>query len=281
MRAWVLGCAVAACSHPAKPLAPAGSPADDGDGELAHASKQLLTQGPKAPARVTAAPGGAGAFGGGTYASYRFPPWGGEAWEPMRTTRDLPGAVAGTVSFATKPRRTGCGDVARGAGGVLVVVDHVDWGRELPEIGGRAGVGGEVFVRGCAFWPELQIAAPRPAVLTIDAGTAAVAVHVASGSIITDVAVGAGGRTRIDLSEPLTKISASDAAIAPAWIVVPRSPYYAITDDAGRYRIDQLPAGELHVTFWRPGDDAPISVERVVRIPAARGVVTRLDAALH
>jgi Carboxypeptidase regulatory-like domain len=38
-----------------------------------------------------------------------------------------------------------------------------------------------------------------------------------------------------------------------AWIVVHDSPYYAVTDERGGYRIDAIPAGRYRVTMWHEG----------------------------
>jgi hypothetical protein len=38
-----------------------------------------------------------------------------------------------------------------------------------------------------------------------------------------------------------------------AWLVVHDSPYFAITDERGAYRIDDIPAGTYRVTMWHEG----------------------------
>jgi plastocyanin len=70
------------------------------------------------------------------------------------------------------------------------------------------------------------------------------------------------------------------------WIYVHDSPYVAVTDDAGRFRIDGIPPGKYKVTMWhegfvprgadkdgRPLYDDPRSVTREVSI-AAKGTAT-------
>jgi hypothetical protein len=55
------------------------------------------------------------------------------------------------------------------------------------------------------------------------------------------------------------------------------TPYFAITDDTGRYRIDELATGTYDVTFWQPpiasisrdgtwSYTAPIVVKRKVTV---------------
>lgn len=38
-----------------------------------------------------------------------------------------------------------------------------------------------------------------------------------------------------------------------AWLVVHDSPYFAVTDEAGNFRIDGIPPGKYTVTLWHPG----------------------------
>jgi plastocyanin len=38
-----------------------------------------------------------------------------------------------------------------------------------------------------------------------------------------------------------------------AWIVVRENPYFAVTDDSGQFRIDEIPPGRYRVTAWHEG----------------------------
>ena len=71
-----------------------------------------------------------------------------------------------------------------------------------------------------------------------------------------------------------------------AWMIVHDSPYFAVTDDKGAFRIDGIPPGSYKVTMWhegfrpkgldkdgRPLYDAPHTITRDVTIPA-KGTVT-------
>jgi len=64
-----------------------------------------------------------------------------------------------------------------------------------------------------------------------------------------------------------------------AWLIVHDSPYYAVTDDRGAFKIDGLPAGTYKVTMWhegfrpkgvdkdgRPAYEDPITVTRDVTV---------------
>ena len=72
-------------------------------------------------------------------------------------------------------------------------------------------------------------------------------------------------------------IDSDDGKIAAAWVIGLESPYYAITDDAGRYRLDELAPGSYEITFWQPpvaslAPDgtwtygSPVVVRRTVRV---------------
>jgi plastocyanin len=71
-----------------------------------------------------------------------------------------------------------------------------------------------------------------------------------------------------------------------AWIVVRDSPYFAVTDDSGRFRITEVPPGRYKLTAWhegwvvtgkdkdgRPIYDAPRAVTQDVTVPP-KGEVT-------
>ena len=71
-----------------------------------------------------------------------------------------------------------------------------------------------------------------------------------------------------------------------AWMIVHDSPYYAVTDDKGAFRIDGIPPGSYKVTMWhegfrprgldkdgRPLFDEPRTITRDVTI-APRGTAT-------
>jgi hypothetical protein len=86
----------------------------------------------------------------------------------------------------------------------------------------------------------------------------------------------------------VTRIDAADGTFASAWIVGLETPYYALTDDHGRFRLDELAAGTYDVTIWQAPlpalangaltYGAPTVVKRTVRIEEAR--TARLDVAL-
>lgn len=60
-----------------------------------------------------------------------------------------------------------------------------------------------------------------------------------------------GGFVQIEAKQGVTRIEAADRKVSPAWVIGIETPYYAITDDRGRYRIDELAPGTYEVTFWQ------------------------------
>ena len=80
------------------------------------------------------------------------------------------------------------------------------------------------------------------------------------------------GVVDVELEPGVTRVDAERAA---AWIVAVDTPYYAITDDAGRFRLDELAPGIYEITFWQaPVPDGngtygtPIVVHRTVKVEA-------------
>jgi hypothetical protein len=311
-----------ACRSTAPPLYPAaGAHDDDGHGELAQASIRLLTSehtadDPAAPppprifdldedevADPDAVLGLAtGAFGGALYADYVVPPW--PALHFNRRPRyhqseSLSGAVEGVITWrgaVPGTLATACGAVApvtAGAGhalaGVLVYIEKVSVGRTLPSEGKPANVGGLVVKRGCALAPAMQIATPLPAALTVhgDGKPARLRVTPPDGAVAR-YDLEAGGRASLQLQAGLTRVEADDGSLAAAWVFAADTPYYAVTDDQGRFRLDELPSGVYDVTAWHSpvpalvngalSYGAPIVARRSVQIVA--GQSARLDLAI-
>jgi hypothetical protein len=303
-----------ACRAPAAPLYPAGSNYDDGHGDLALASMQLVRlegegddAGAEARARRSEAPPAepdpcapepaehldGAAYGGSTYASHVVPPWRTvpvERRPRYRQVAGLSGAIEGVVTWrGAAPGRlaTSCGAIEPLAldgdrlAGVLVYIERVSVGRPLPAEGRPASVGGLVVKRGCALAPAVQIATPLPAPLVIhgDAGRTKLRVTPPTGPART-YELQASGRAGMQVSAGVTRIDAADGTFASAWVVALETPYYALTDDRGRFRIDELAAGTYEVTIWQPPVPAlaggaltygpPIVVRRAVRVEQAR-----------
>jgi hypothetical protein len=303
----VLVVAFGACGgHRYATLSHAGDEHDEGAGLLARASQRLYTDepvigasDPAAPQATTAA--GSDAFGGTTYAAWQL------QWTYTTPNRvpsytvasGLTGSVAGVVTWAgAMPGKlaTACGTIPNPSlrvstdhalGGVIVYIAKVATGRPLPYYARPLDVGGLVAKHGCLLEPAAQVVTPLPAGLDIegDAAPAQLRVTAASGTA-TGYALEAGGLVRVPLEAGVTEVATDDGKVAHAWAVAVSTPYYAVTDDAGRYRIDELAPGTYDVTFWQApiahaGADgaitygAPIVLHRTVQV-SARGT-----AALH
>src|SRR5262249_34906634 len=87
------------------------------------------------------------------------------------------------------------------------------------------------------------------------------------------------GRVVIQAQPGVTRIDADDGSLAAAWVVASDTPYYAITDDAGRFRIDELAAGTYDVTFWHPPLAALVDGKLVYWPPVIRHRTIKVDAA--
>jgi hypothetical protein len=321
----ILAVALVAACGAAQPqrLSPAGSDRDDGYGELAQASVQLWidSDGGGLPAwhRRDAREGG-GAYGGAVYGDDFDDVDDAAARSPLRCTaagarcrRDgaphapryrptagLTGVIEGTVTWRGAPPRqlaTPCGTITnpgvrvgadRGAAGVLVYIEHVEIGRVLAGYLGAGSVGGKLAKRGCALSPTLQILTPLPAELVIQGDATPAHLRVVQPSGSQPVELQQAGRVVLAAQPGVTRVEAEDGSLAASWIIASNTPYYALTDDRGRFRIDELAAGRYDVTVLRPPAattvdgklvyGAPIATHRMIKVAASRP--SRLDVAL-
>ena len=265
-------------------------------------------------------PYGGAAYGGTIYgnaddvADVPVPP---PSWNHMHLPRlqrgsptaGLTGAIEGTVTWRgalPAPLVTACGTIDnlgvrvganRAVGGVLVYIEHVEIGRTIPSYGRPAGVGGTIAKRGCVLAPALQIITPLPAGLAIHGDATGVKLRVTSPTSSPSGALAAGqsfelqeaGRVLLQAQAGVTRIEADDGSLGAAWVVAADTPYYALTDDTGRFRIDELAAGTYDVTVFRPplasiADGKlvygpPVIAHRSIKVELARPA--RLDIALE
>jgi hypothetical protein len=310
-----------ACGSGHRPqLYPAGSDKDDGYGDLAQKSARLLTSDAPDAALFSSRrrnragdPYGGNPYGGTTYGGdpdggpadpASLPPSGrgiGTHSTRYNATAGLTGAIEGTVTWRGAPPApvvTACGAIEHpgvrvgdggAVGGVLVYIEHVEVGRTMPSHGRPATVGGMIAKRGCVLAPSVQIVTPLPAGLAIYGDATAVKLRVAQPSGVRPFDLQQAGRVLLQAQPGVTRVDADDGSLGSAWVVATDTPYYAITDDAGRYRIDELAAGTYDVTFWRPPlpsaaggklvYGAPVIVHRSIKVDSARPA--RLDVALE
>lgn len=302
-----------------RPLYGAGTDRDDGHGLLARASSGLLTSEdgdddvPDERARDRGGDArrgegdgidGPGAYGGASYATYTPPAWSAPSVDRTpgyRQQAGLHGAIEGTIRWrgAAPTVTTPCGPIQplrvgadAGVGGVLVYIAHVTVGRVLPhgdDDQRPSTVGGVVIKRGCGFAPTTQVVTPLPAALAIhgDARPARLAITMPTGTPRrTDLR--AGGRVMLPVEAGVTRIESEDRTLGAAWVVALDTPAYALTDDAGRFRLDELAPGTYEVSIWQPplptvvdgrlSYGAPRLVQRTVRVGPGRPA--RLDVIL-
>jgi len=213
----------------------------------------------------------------------------------------LTGTIEGTIRWRgalPPPLVTACGAFGnasvrvgadRAVGGVLVYIEHVDLGRPMPSYGRPAAVGGTIAKRGCTFAPALQIVTPLPAGVAIHGDATATKLRVTQPSGVKPFELQEAGRVVIQAQPGVTRIEADDDSLGAAWVVAVDTPYYAITDDTGWFRIDELAAGSYDVTFWQPPVAGaangklvygpPVITRRSIKVDPLRPA--RLDLALE
>ena len=248
---------------------------------------------------------GGSAYGGATYAGYAVPPWSYTTVNRLphyQQQAGLSAAIEGTISWrGAIPRvTTACGTIdplsigsERGVAGILVYIERFTTGRSLPSSMGEQrplSVGGVVVKRGCVLAPTTQVVNPVPAQLAIhgDAKRARLRITQPGMPAGKPTDLQEAGRVAFQLKPGVTKVESDDGSLGAAWIVAIDTPYYAVTDELGRFRIDELAAGTYEVTVWQPPVPtvsngqlvygAPVAVRRTLRVDATK--TSRLDVAL-
>jgi hypothetical protein len=290
-------------------LSKAGDDRDDGAGQLARASLRLATPNAdddtsddsfrddrRASTTVYSSyggspyggdPYGASSYGGSTYAGWVVPQW--TAVPPVRMPRynviaGLRGSIEGTVTWAGPPPTkltTPCGLIDnptlrvgtdKALRGAIVFIEKVAVGRAVPYYARPATVGGVVAKRGCTLVPAVQIVAPLPSSLTIHGDEQPARLTItAETSAASQHELQEGGLVQLDAKPGVTRVDAEGAKTSSSWVLGLETPYFAITDDAGRYRIDELAPGTYEVTFWQP----PIAAIRDGRFTFGQPVVLK------
>ncbi len=293
---------VACHRAPSTTLPPAGDERDEGAGVLARASVQVvLGEGSdEQPAESSRHRHRShrddnadddddddDAYGGTSYANWH--PTATAASTQQRAPRytivasDLDGSIDGVVTWTGALPHLPCGagmrvGADRAVRGAAVYIERVTEGRAFPAYAQTEQVGGTLTKRGCGLTPTVQVVAPAPAVLAIRG--VADATHVrASGATVSEIDLQAGGTATIELAPGVTKLDGSGGGLA--WAIGVETPYVAITDDDGHFRIDALPPAAYDVTiFAAPAalNGAPIVTHRSVRVGSG---ATKLAVALH
>ena len=139
--------------------------------------------------------------------------------------------------------------------------------------------------RGCAFAPRVvaTMAGARTRVKNSDP-----IVHSARGlqdqATVFHVAI-AGKEQEVDITRRLSRpgiirVVSDTAPHMAAWMIVHDSPYLAVTDERGAFRIEDIPPGAYRITVWhegfrrrgtdregRPLYEAPHTITKEVTVP--------------
>ena len=88
------------------------------------------------------------------------------------------------------------------------------------------------------------------------------------------------GRVQLELPVGMTRVDGDDGQVTSAWVLGLDTPYYAITDDGGHFRIDELAGGSYDVTIWQAplaaitdgkiSYGAPVIVHRTIKVDPAK-----------
>ena len=223
---------------------------------------------------------GGGAYGGNLYASF-------QPWMPYNQTQrqvdytiaygNDQGAIEGRVTWPKPPRApaaldglTGCGKIDNpslriGGGGAVegavVYLEKITSGRSL-QANQYAGykpitTGGTIELRDCALSPRVQVLLPTPGQLALsnrhDVPVTLVADRPGDSSTRVEQRLDAGGNRAVGVEAPgVTRVADQAGVLAPAWIVSGNHPYYALTDDRGRFRLDEVVPGDYTLIVWHP-----------------------------
>jgi len=311
---WAFACAcVVACGGSQRDASKPGDDHDEGAGLLAQASTSLVSgkgsDEPLADAkhRRSYNPYGGAMYGGDPYGGSMYgDPYGGTGYahwtapvwsyaNPMRpphyvvTDTGLDASIEGTVTWPgalPAELKTPCGPLAaiqigahRGVRGVVVYIERITTGRGIGGPG-RAQIGGVIAKRGCALGPTAQLAVPMPSSVAIHGDAQRTRVRITPpGGPAKTFELQEGGLVTAEVKPGVTRIDGEDGKLAAAWVIGIESPYFSVTDDGGKFRIEQLAPGTYDVAFWQPpiatmnvdgtfAYGAPIVVHRSIHVDA-------------
>lgn len=323
--AWTLAVIAASCSGRAPDPAKPGDDHDEGAGFLAQASISFVGgkgSGDDAPARSKRTrvynayggamyggdPYGAGAYGGDPYGGASYARWVPPTWNYANVIRPphyavtdvgLDATIEGTVTWPGKPPaklKTACGPFSsvqlganHGVRGAIVYIERITTGRGVGGVG-RAQVGGVIAKHGCTLGPTVQIAVPMPSSVAIHGDAQRTRVRITPpGAVGKLFELQEGGLVTAEIKPGVTKIDGEDGKLAASWILGLDTPYFSITDDTGRFRLEQLAPGTYDLTIWQAplatintdgtfAYGSPIVVHRSVHVDAKQ--TTKVSVAL-
>jgi hypothetical protein len=162
--------------------------------------------------------------------------------------------------------------------GVIVYIEKIEVGRATPYYTRPASVGGVLAKHSCTLSPAVQIVAPLPGSIEIHGDATKAKIKITPPPVTKDSKpiemidpdtgelttaapksrdpktqeMEEGGLIIAEVQDGVTRVDGDDGKLGAAWVLGLDTPYFAITDDSGRYRIDELAAGTYDVTFWQP-----------------------------
>ena len=260
---------------------------DEGAGMIAQASVSLMSRDRDAipgamagkPGRPQRASPGArpadapfdgdpyGGSGGEPYGGTSYAHWTAPVFNDVSTVRPphyavtttgLDSTIEGTVTWHGRGPATlasTCGAPTRAAvgathevRGAIVYIDHVTTGRAS-----HAQLGGVIAKHGCWLGPTSQVAVPLPSSVVIHGDEHRTRLRVTPpGGPATVYDLQEGGLVIAEVKPGVTKIDGEDGTLAASWVLGLETPYVAITDDEGRFRLEQLAPGTYDLTIWQP-----------------------------
>jgi hypothetical protein len=303
--------ALACGAPPRAPLSKAGDEKDDGAGLLARASVQFQTPDESETPFVDQrerrvfddSSFGGDAYGGDPYGGFGGDPYGGAGYANWRMPQwsytvpnrmphynvsvGLSGAIEGTVTWNGQlpPKvSSACGPIDNPTlrvtkdhtvRGVIVYIENIKVGRAMPYYSRPATVGGMLAKHGCTLVPAAQIVTPLPGSVAIHGDAQRTKLRIAGKTHELEE----GGFVQVEIKAGVTRVDGEDRRLASAWVLGLETPYYAITDDDGRFRLDELAPGTYELTFWQPpiasakpdgtwSFGEPIVVKRTVKVGA-------------
>jgi hypothetical protein len=195
-----------------------------------------------------------------------------------------------------------------GVANAVVYLEDVATGRMLlgrvnssfPNPTKHLQIGGILEWRACRFHPHVQVVAPIGSVLSLSTADEPVAVTATrvegrARESLWAVPLGARGASHEHLldRDGFLELRAEAAGhAASGWVVVASNPYYALTDEHGRFVIAQVPPGSYTLVVWHepvvvgftragePVTHTPPPVKRriVVRAREEQRVIVKLHA---
>ena len=170
-----------------------------------------------------------------------------------RTPADEPG---GPSCSPPAPDETLIRDAAGHVSGAVVYLEGVTRGRHgLMASRFRialAQLGGVLEHHRCRLVPRVQIVSPMGSILRLFGGDqpATQWTGTLGDRTLFRIPLGPGGEQRVRLDE--AGWYQVQAAGDTAWVVVADHPYYTLSDDQGRFRLDEIPPGRYTLVVWHP-----------------------------